>query len=144
MHEQALKTEGIGQQTQPQKMAVQPGKFTPNRTQIFCAVRHLNIHDVLHRLAVSHAVHEAANAADAFGDINIILKIPFFDQFFQSAVDKADGRNSFHDRFIFQDQVEMDRLRQHRVLRAERDHTSCRHFATPPLAYLNGVLLSRR
>ena len=109
-------------------MAVDTAHLAPDGAQVSGPGRDLDIHDVLHRLAVAHAVHEAADAADAFRHVYIFGKLFLFNQLFQTSVDEADGGNRFHHLFILQNQIQMDRLRQHRMLRPERDNTSCRHY----------------
>ena len=85
---------------------------------------------------------EAADAADAFGHIDILLEVSGLDQLFQPAVHEADIGDGFDDDFIFQDQIEMDRLWQGRVLRAKGNGAAFCHHFTPFCA--NGVSVSMR
>ena len=68
---------------------------------------------------------EATDAADAFGDIDEFDVVLLLDELFQAAMDEADGRSRFDDFFVFDDEVEVDRLRQHRVLRAKGNDSAC-------------------
>ena len=125
MHEQVFKAHAVGHQPQPEQMAVDAGKFAPDRPQIQRARRHLNVHDGFNGLAIGLSVDETADAANAFGDINEFDVILLFRQFLQSAMDETDGRPRFDDLFVLHDEVEMNRLRQNRMLRAEWNNGAC-------------------
>ena len=70
MHEQAFKPEAVGQQPQPEQVAVNPGQLAPDGSQVLCTRRHIHVHQGFDRLAIALAVDETADAADALGDID--------------------------------------------------------------------------
>ncbi len=78
-------------------------------------------HDRLHRLAIGLAVNETADAADAFGNIDELDVVLLLDELLQAPVDEADRGARLDHLFVFHHQVEVDRLGQHRVLRAKGD-----------------------
>ena len=121
VHEQALEAHGVRHQPQPEQVAVEAGELAPDGPQVQRARRHGDVHDRFDRLAIGLAVDEAADAADALGDIDELDVVLLLDQLLQAAMDEADGRARLDDLFVFDHQVEVDRLRQHRVLRAEGD-----------------------
>ena len=63
--------------------------------------RHVDAHHLLDALTVAQAMSEAADAADAFGHIDILLEVSGLDQLFQPAVHEADIGDGFDDDFIF-------------------------------------------
>ena len=71
-------------------------------------------------LAVAHAVHEGADAADALGDVHIIEVVALFDQHLEAAVDVADLRNGAYHFFVLEDEVEVEGFGEDGMLRAER------------------------
>jgi hypothetical protein len=71
-------------------MTVDPGQFRPYGSQIESSLRNLDAHDLFHGLAVTQAVHEAAQAADPVGHMRKVDKIPMFDQPLQPPVHVAD------------------------------------------------------
>ena len=73
------------------------------------------------RLAIGLAVDEAANPANPFRHIDELDEVLLFHQLLQSAVDKTDGRPRLDHLLVFDDQIEMDRFGQDRVLRAKGD-----------------------
>ncbi len=66
-------------------------------------------------------MNEAADAANPLGDVDELDVILLLDQFLQPPMDKANGRARLDHFLIFNHQVEMDRLRQNRMLRAKRN-----------------------
>ena len=116
---QAFKAEGVGHQPQPQQVAVKPGGFAPNRPQVFGARRHLDVHDLLYRLAIAHAVLEAADAAGPFRDVDHFFEVPLVDEALEAAVNEAHRRDDPDDLFVVEHQIQMDRLRQHGMLGPE-------------------------
>jgi len=73
----------------------------------------------LDTLAVGGAVDETADPADPLGDVDVFGKLPLLDQGLEPAVDIADGGQDLLHLLVLDDQIEMDRFREHRVLRAE-------------------------
>ena len=63
-----------------------------------------SIHDALDGLAVAHAVHKTADAADALRYIDIFLEVLFFHQLFKAPVDKTDGGDRLDDRLVLEQQ----------------------------------------
>ena len=90
----------------------------PDQAQPAGPLGHLDVHDLLERDAVAHAVHEAADAADALHDEAHLGVLDPLDHRLEAAVDVADRRDGVDDLLVLEDQVEDDRLGQHRVLRA--------------------------
>ncbi len=82
------------------------------------------------RDAVAHAVHEAADAADALDDEAHLGVLDPLDHHLEAAMDVTDGRDRVHNLLIFEDQVQDERLRQHRMLRAHRNYGAL-HDAFP-------------
>ena len=77
-------------------------------------------------------MNETADAADTFNQIGVLLEVLLFGKLFESAVDIADDRHGGNDLFVIDLQTKLERLRQNRMLGAERNqHT---HFA-PPSAF---------
>jgi hypothetical protein len=70
---------------------------------------------------------EAADTADALSDINVLNIVLLLNEPFQSAVNEADGRNGLDYFFVFDHQIDMNRLRKYRVLRAERNDCAVTH-----------------
>ena len=66
---------------------------------------------------------ERTDAAGALRNQNKFLKISLIYKLLQSPVNKADGRHRVDDLFILQHQIQVNRLRQNRVLRAKRNNT---------------------
>ena len=100
-------------------MGVDSAHLAPNGAQIFGSGRHFCAKDLLQGLAIGHAVLKGANAANTLYHILIVMEVPTTGQFFQSPMDKADGGDGLNHLFVLQDQIQMYRLRQHRVLRAK-------------------------
>src|ERR1039458_8897482 len=105
-------------------MAVQAGELAPDGPQVERAGRHRDVHDRFHRLAVGLAVDKAADAADALGDIDKLDVVLLLDELLQAAMDEANGRAGLDYLFVFDHQIKVDRLRQHRMLRAEGDDSA--------------------
>ena len=70
---------------------------------------------------------ETADTADPFGDVDIFGILPLFHEFFKAPVDVPDRGDDIDDHLVFQDEVEVDRFRQNRVLGPERDDYLFRH-----------------
>ena len=101
---------------------------------------HFDVHDRFERDAVAHAVHEAADAADALHDEDHLGGIDPLDHHFQAAVDVADGRDRVDDLLVLEDQVENERLRQDRVLRPERDRGPLHGFTGAAASFARRAL----
>ena len=124
MHEEILEAECVGAQAEPEQMALDAGDLGPDEAQPAGSLGHLDVHDALERDAVTHAVHEATDAADALDYKAHLGVFDPFDHHFQAAVDVADGRDGVHDLLIHEDEVKHDRLGQDWVLRPEGDNGS--------------------
>ena len=85
---------------------------------------------------------KAADAAHPFRDVDIFLVILGLDQFFQSAVDKADAGHRLDHHLILQNQVQMHRFRQDGMLRP-KSTILCFAIPSHPLC-LNGVSSAMR
>ena len=90
----------------------------------------LNIKYPLHRLNISHSVHERAYAAGAFHNIKIIVKVALFHELFQTSVYISYFRYCLNDLFILKDEIKMHRLRKNRMLRSERYYCSVSHYSS--------------
>jgi hypothetical protein len=102
-------------------VALDAGDLRPDEAQPAGSLGHRDVHDAFERNGVAHAVHEAADAADALDHEAHLGVLDPLDHHLESAVDVADRRNCVHDLLVFEDQVQDERLRQHRVLRAHRN-----------------------
>ena len=131
VHEKALEAQRIRAKPEPQEMAVQAGKLMPDRTQVARTARHVDLHQPFDGLRIAPAMPEGADAADTLCDIDELLEIALLDQLFQSAVDVADGRHGADDFLILQLQIQMDRLRQDRMLRAKGNGSEFSHCHPP-------------
>ena len=58
----------------------------PEHTQVLCAHGYIYVHDMFHRFAVAHAVHERAYAAGTLYNIYHFVEILFFNQLFKKVV----------------------------------------------------------
>ena len=128
LHKQAFESHGVRQESEPEQMAVDTAHLAPDGAQVSGPGRDLDVHDVLHRLAVAHAVHEAADAAGPLHHIGHLVKILLLHQALQPSVDETDGGNGLDDLLILDDQIQMNGLRQHRVLRSVWYDTSLSHL----------------
>ena len=129
MHEQAVEPESVRQEAKPQKMAVHPGQFVEHDPQAFRPVRYLNPYEALHGPGVAPAVAEAADPADPLHDVDHVVVVPLLRQLLESAVHVPYRRDGAYDGLVLELQVQMDRLRERRVLGAERDDGSLAHQA---------------
>ena len=102
-------------------MAVHAVQFGPHHPQIFGPGRNVGLQEFLNPLAVGEGMHETADAADAFDEIDVLDEIFLLGDFFQAAVAIANGGQRFDDAFVFEHQAELQRFGQHGVLRSERD-----------------------
>ena len=84
-------------------------KYSP---EILGTNGNLYSHGAFNRSAVSPAVSETAYTAYTLYYIYHLGIILFFHKLFQAPMDKSDRRNRLHHRFIFDYQVEMNRLRE--------------------------------
>ena len=113
-------------------MAVDTAHFHPYRTEVICPLRHLNAHDFLNRHTVAKSVTAAADAADPLSYITILFKISLLYKFLKSSVDISDTGNRLYHSLILQYQIQMNRLRQYRMLRTKRVlYFSLPFFSTP-------------
>ena len=131
MHEQALEAERIGCKTHPQQMGMYTRKLMHDRTQVFSTRRDLNVHKALDRLCIAIAVTERTNAADALRNVNVLMDIARLDELFETTMDESDLRKNIDDRFVFNHEVEMDRLRQNRMLGSEWNDLCFCHCYSP-------------
>jgi hypothetical protein len=123
-----LETEGVGAETEPEKVALDARDLSPDEAQPAGTLWHLDVHDRLEGNAVAHAVHEAADAADALDHEAHLGVLDALDHHLETAVDVADGRDRVHDLLVHQNEVQHEWLRQNRVLRPERDRGSLHDF----------------
>ena len=142
LHVETFESHGVAQQAEPQQMAVHTAHLHPDGAQIFRPVRHLDIHDLLYGQTVSKAVSAAADPADSLRDIGVLFEISFIYQLLQPSVDESDARDHTDHRLILQHQIQMHRLREHRMLGTERYNTSLCHI--PYSLSLNGAVWSIR
>ena len=110
LHKQALEAQRVGQQAQPQQVAVDAAHLHPDRAQVGGARRDLDVHQLFQALAVAHAVAKAADAADALGNIDIFFIVLGLDEFFQPAVHKPDAGHRLYDDLVLEHEVEVYRL----------------------------------
>ena len=130
LHEQAFKAEGVREKAEPQQMAVHPVEFRPDDAQVGGAARHFDVHEVFDGAAEAQGVDAGADAADAFHDVDHLVVVAERGERFKSAVDVAELGQGFDHGFVVHDKLEMDRFRQNRMLRSERnDRTG--HDALP-------------
>ena len=129
LHEQTLKPQGVGAQSCPQQMAVETGNFVPDGTQVLRPFRNFNFHQAFDGLAVTPAMTERTDAADPFRYIHIFLEAALLYQFFQPPVNIPNGRNRLYNFFVLQLEIEMDRLRQYRMLGTKRYNCTFAHIS---------------
>ena len=98
--------------------------LTPDRAQVLCADRDLDVHALLNRLDIPETMAEAADAAGALRNVDILVEISLLYKILQPAVDEADGRNDIHNLLILKDKIQVDRFWKNRMLRSERDNAS--------------------
>ena len=127
MHEQALETEGVGGEAQPQQVRMHTGQLVQNHAQVLRTPGNFHAHERFDGLGITERVAEAANAANTFCNIDELVNVARLDEFLQSAMHEADLRNSLNNVLVFNHEVQMQRLGQHRVLRAERNHGRLAH-----------------
>ena len=92
-------------------------------------------------------MNETADPAGAFGNVRIFSELPLLDEFLETTMDISDRRDNIDDSFIFKDKIEMDWLREYRVLGPERDDDLLCHSSPPfgaglPNGYFTVVLMS--
>ena len=122
MHEQGFVSECIGGEPKPQDMGVYTGQLMPNDTKIFGAFRYFNAHKALDRLSVAHRMPERANAAYSLSNVDELVIIFRLDQSLETAVHEPNLRHRFQHDLVLDDEVEVQGLRQDRMLRTERDN----------------------
>ena len=91
-------------------------------------------------LAVGCPVDETADPAGPLGDIDVFGEFPLLHELLETPVDIPDGRDDIHDLLVLKDEVEVDRLRQDRVLRPERDDDLFAHGLSPFVTVTGGWL----
>lgn len=112
-------------------MGMYTRKLMHDRTQVFSARRDLDIHKTLDRLRIAVAMTERTNAADALRNVDVLMDIARLDELFETTMDESDLRKNIDDRFVFNHEVEMDRLRQNRMLGSEWYDLCFRHCYSP-------------
>lgn len=100
-------------------MTVNPVKLGPDDTQKLSARRHFDAHYFLDSLTVAHGMHHRTDATDPLDDLNHLVKVAPAGEDLKAAVNKPKGRNRFYDDLILDGELQMQRFRQYRVLRAE-------------------------
>ena len=119
-HEEVLESEGIGREAEPEQVAVHALELAPEGAQPAGAIGYDRAEQGFDSLAVAHAVHEGADAADALGDVHIVEVVALFDQHLEAAVDVADLRNGAYHFLVLEDEVEVEGFGEDGMLRAER------------------------
>ncbi|CVK33188.1 protein of unknown function [Methanoculleus bourgensis] len=137
-HEEVLKAHPIRKQPEPEEVGVETRALRPDRPEIPRPVRNLDLHDMLDALAVAERVHETADPAYPLRHVDVLGVLALLHELLKPAVDVADGGDHIHHQLILKDEVEVDRLRQHRVLRPERHDYAFWHRSSPLLVTLNG------
>ena len=107
------------------------GELVPDDAQHLRAVGDLDAHQGLNGLGIAHGMAERADAADSLDDVDELVVVARLDELLKASVHEADLRDGLDDLLVLDHEVQMERLRQHRVLRAERDDGRFSH-ATPP------------
>ena len=103
------------------------GQLMQNHTQVLRAPGNLHSHERFNGLGIAERVAKTANAANALCNIDELVNVARLDELLQSAMHEADLRNSLNNVLVFNHEVQMQRLGQHRVLRAERNHGRLAH-----------------
>ena len=70
-----------------------------------------------------------ADAADALGDVDELVVVAGLHELLQAAVHEPDLRDGFDDLLVLNHQVQVERLGQHGMLRAEGDDSLLAHVA---------------
>ena len=63
LHEQAFKSHGVSQKSEPEQMAVDTAHLHPDRAQIIRTFRHFHAHHFFHSHTVTQSVAAAADTA---------------------------------------------------------------------------------
>lgn len=63
----------------------------------------------------------APDAADALGNVDELVVVAGFHELLQAAVHEPDLREHVHDGLVLHHQIEVQRLREHRMLGARRE-----------------------
>ena len=108
-------------------MARHPGHFCPDHAKVSGFFRNLHVHDAFNRLHIAQSVAERTDTAGTLDDIQIFLKIPVRGKSLKSSVNEADVWDRFNNSLILNHKIQMNRFRQHRMLRSERNYTSLSH-----------------
>ncbi len=81
---------------------MRPLEFAPERTQPASAIGNGEAKEGLDRLAVAHAVHERADAADSLGYMDVVGIVALLHQELEAAVDIAYLRHRAHHLLILE------------------------------------------
>ena len=103
------------------------GQLMQNHAQVLRAPGNFHAHERFDGLGITERVTEATNAANAFCNIDELVDVARLDELLQSAMHEADLRNSLNNVLVFNHEIQMQRLGQHRMLRAERNHGRLAH-----------------
>ena len=125
--EQRLKAKGVGEQAQPQQVRVDTRQLMQNGADILHAAGHLDVEHALAGAGITVAVAHGADAADALGDVAKLMHVALFGKLLKSAVHKTDLRNCLDNAVVLEHQVQVERLGQHRMLRAKRNNGALCH-----------------
>ncbi len=122
LHEQALEAEAVGEEPQPEQMALNPVHLGPDDPQELGPRRGFDRHQLLDPHAVAVRVDHRADPADPLDDLDHLVEIADVGQPLQPAVDVAQVGDGLGDPLIHHRQLQVNGLGQHRVLGPEGDH----------------------
>ena len=109
------------------------GQLVPDDAQILGALGHLHAHEGLDGLGVAEGVPHGADAADALGNVDELVVVAGLHELLQAAVHEPDLREHVHDGLVLHHQIEVQRLREHRVLGPEGNDGRLAHAILPSL-----------
>lgn len=134
MHEQALETEGVSGEAQPQQVRMHTGQLVQNRAQVLRAPGNFHAHERFDGLGITERVTEAANAANTFCNIDELVDVARLDELLQSAMHEADLRNSLNNVLVFNHEIQMQRLGATQGVAGRKESQSPCPCYSPPFA----------
>lgn len=103
--EERFESERVGQKAQPQQVRVAAGELLQNHAEVLGAARNLDAHELLgcRRIAVTMA--EAADAANALGNVHELVEVALLHELLQAAVHESNLRDGLHHALVLNDKV---------------------------------------
>ncbi len=119
--EEGVPADFVAGDAEPEDVAVDAVEFVDDGADVEAAFGDVEVEEFFDDLDVAGGVGLAADAADAFGEVDVLDVAAAFEGFFDAAVDVADADGDVGDDFTVECECEVFRFLEGRVLGAEGD-----------------------